>query len=71
MTRRKKTMAMYKCDPEKHPRCGSKGICQIECFLTVNPDFSTDGKELTEEEADQYEKEMRKKARAEGKKWKN
>ena len=45
-------MALYKCDPKKHPRCGSKGICQIECFLTVNPDFSADGKELTEEEAD-------------------
>ena len=71
MTRRKKTMALYKCDPKKHPKCGSKGICQIECFLTVNPDFSTDGKELTEEEADRYEKEMKQKAKTEGRTWRS
>lgn len=70
MTRRKK-MALYKCDTKKHPRCGSKTICQIECFLTVNPDFSIDGKELTEEEADRYEEEMKKKAKTEGEGWKN
>lgn len=42
-------MSYYECDPRKHPKCRG-GICQVLCYTTSNPEWSTDGKEMTEQE---------------------
>lgn len=42
-------MSYYECDPRKHPKCRG-GICQILCYTTCNPEWSKDGKEMTEQE---------------------
>lgn len=57
-------MALYKCDPRKHPKCRDMSICQKWCFMTVNPEYSIDGKELSEEETEEYEYRRRKEREA-------
>lgn len=61
-------MALYKCDPRKHPECRGSKICQKLCFMTTDPDCSIDGEAMSEEEAEKFENESRRKAERKEKK---
>ena len=60
-------MGLYKCSPKKNKNCRGRHteICQRDCFITLSPENSTDGVELTEEEVDRFieEKVYRKRRR--------
>lgn len=43
-------MSLYFCNPRKHETCPGGRECQVNCFLTTNPEYSDDGIELTEED---------------------
>ena len=40
---------LYLCDPNKNTKCG-KSSCQWACRMTVEKEYSVDGRQLTEEE---------------------
>lgn len=48
-------MSMYICEPRKNKTCRGGGSCQVLCFLTTNPEYSADGRELTEKEVEEFE----------------
>lgn len=53
-------MSLYICDPSKHMTCHrGHDICQRCCKLTTIQEFSTDGRELTEEEVERIEDQIR------------
>lgn len=56
-------MSLYICDPKKHPECEDKSICQTFCFITTFPEYSTDGKELSEEDIQREGKRRERKKR--------
>lgn len=55
-------MSLYICNPIKHKTCPHRAdpkICQRQCKLTTVMEYSTDGRELSEEESDAIADEIR------------
>jgi len=55
-------MSLYICDPTQHRTCPHRAdqkICQRQCRLTTVMEYSTDGRELSEEESDAIADEIR------------
>lgn len=52
-------MSLYLCAPDKHKTCDRGDICQRWCRLTTVPEFSVDGRALSEEEIEQIEDAIR------------
>lgn len=47
---------LYKCDPEKNTECTKEG-CQWLCKMTTCKKYSTDGRELSDDEVDEIGEE--------------
>lgn len=55
-------MSLYLCNPDLNRKCRRKretGICQRLCILTTMRWCSQDGHQLTEEEVEEYENQLR------------
>jgi len=60
---------LYRCDPEKNREC-TKEACRWACRMTTVKEYSTDGRELSEEEQEEQQRiadELRRETEQEGK----